>query len=120
MKAKTRFYLLYIVPVILYCATIFYISSLTIIPGPAGTPLINDKIKHAILYLGLSILTYRTINQTKYKKHAYLIAIIFATLYGISDEIHQHFVPGRIYSIGDMIANAVGSNLILIKRYIKK
>ena len=115
-ESNTKFYLYYILPIIIYCAGIFYLSSQTIIPGPAGTQLINDKIKHAILYLGLSILTYRAAVQTKFRKYAYVVAILFTTIYGITDELHQSFVPGRIYSIADMIANAIGASLILINK----
>jgi len=112
---KLNFYTFYILPIILYCSLIFYYSSQPIISGPLGTQLINDKLKHATAYLILAGLTFRAVQQTNYKKYSYLFAIIFATLYGILDEYRQSFVPGRIMSIYDMLANFIGSSLILIR-----
>lgn len=113
---QMNFYLYYILPIIIYCTIIFYYSSQPTINGPIGTLIINDKIKHAIAYLILSILIFRATQKTKYKKYSYLISIIFSTLYGISDEFHQYFVPGRMMSIYDIFANFLGSVLILIKK----
>ncbi len=112
----TNYLLSYILPVVVYCSIIFYFSSLSVIPGLPGTALINDKAKHAVLYLGLALLIYRAIVVTKYNEYAYVAAILFATLYCISDEIHQFFVPGRSMSIYDEFANAFGSSLILLNK----
>ncbi|MFQ6057200.1 MAG: VanZ family protein, partial [Methanosarcinales archaeon] len=52
-----------------------------------------------------------------------LLVIIVCSLYGIADEIHQHFVPGRDCSGLDMIANFAGSLLgvsINLKFYKKR
>jgi len=38
-----------------------------------------------------------------------VLSALSATLYGISDEIHQHFVPSRTADIADMIADVAGS-----------
>lgn len=103
-------------PIVVYCSIIFYLSSLSVIPGLPDTALISDKVKHAVLYLGLAFLSYRAVAVTPYKEYAYLTAILFATLYGISDEIHQFFVPGRTMSISDEFANAFGSLLILLNK----
>jgi len=49
-----------------------------------------------------------------------------ASVYGILDEIHQYFVPGRIFLISDMVINAAGAligvslALILDKKFSKK
>jgi VanZ family protein len=32
-------------------------------------------------------------------------------LYGITDEIHQYYVPGRVASIGDIAADCIGAFL---------
>ena len=40
---------------------------------------------------------------------AVLGAIMISTLYGISDEYHQMFVPGRTFDVLDMVADAIGS-----------
>ena len=40
------------------------------------------------------------------------IVTCVVTLYGISDEIHQSFVPGRDPSIGDLFADCAGGLLV--------
>jgi len=39
---------------------------------------------------------------------------VVAVLYGISDEIHQYFVPGRFMSFGDVFIDAVGISFALL------
>ena len=40
-----------------------------------------------------------------------LAAVLVATLYGISDEAHQAFVPGRYPDRFDVLADCVGATL---------
>ncbi len=39
------------------------------------------------------------------------LAVLVATAYGVSDEWHQSFVPGRMPSLADVGADAVGALL---------
>ena len=36
------------------------------------------------------------------------VSILIASLYGASDEFHQHFSPGRSSSVGDWVADSMG------------
>ena len=38
-----------------------------------------------------------------------ILSALSSSVYGISDEIHQYFVPSRMADIADMAANTVGS-----------
>jgi VanZ family protein len=38
-----------------------------------------------------------------------LITFIFGSIYGISDELHQYFVPGRSVEFLDWVADTLGS-----------
>lgn len=38
-------------------------------------------------------------------------ALIAVIIYGITDEVHQLFVPGRYFSVGDIILDMVGASL---------
>ena len=40
-------------------------------------------------------------------------AFVIAVLYGVSDEFHQSFVPGRTPDAADVLADAVGAALAL-------
>lgn len=54
------------------------------------------------------------------KMNAYVFAITFAILFGITDELHQFFVPGRDCSGLDVFFDGVGSCLILMQRLFKR
>jgi len=46
-------------------------------------------------------------------KTVWLITLA-TTLYGLSDEFHQSFVPGRYPSLGDIVADGVGGFLAVV------
>ena len=39
----------------------------------------------------------------------YFLAILLTTAYGVSDEVHQLFVPGRSARAGDVVADCIGA-----------
>ena len=111
MPTQTKNFILYWLPLILYCLLIFIQSSK---PSFQQLPDIKyfDKFLHFVCYAFLGILFFRafeTIRLKQFKKLLILFSILCATLYGISDEIHQYFVPMREASFSDVIANTLGS-----------
>ncbi len=96
------------IPVVIYCAGIFGLSSLQ--RPPESISFIPDKLGHAFLYAGLGFLTARCLAPTRGMKTLSLpiLATLFALAYGITDEIHQGFVPGRSAELGDIVADAAG------------
>lgn len=40
-----------------------------------------------------------------------LAAVLIATVYGVFDEIHQSFIPGRDAAVADVLADSVGAAL---------
>jgi len=63
------------------------------------------KTAHIFEYAILYLLIFRATNG-KYVQ-AYLLTI----LYAISDEVHQHFVPGRTAAVLDLGFDASGANI---------
>ncbi|MFH1638037.1 MAG: VanZ family protein [Candidatus Woesearchaeota archaeon] len=116
MSSKIKYFISYIFPVVFYMAFIFYMSSLagTSMGGPA---LFNiDKAYHIVEYFVLSLLLLRLMLHHNVK-NPYLYAILLASMYGITDEFHQLFVPGRHFNIYDILANVIGASLVLFKRW---
>ena len=111
INSKFRILLVYWLPLIIYCLAIYIQSSH---PGPQYLPELRflDKFLHFGAYGLLGVFFYRayeTLSLKNYKNLLILISIGSATLYGISDEIHQYFVPFRQADILDAVANAIGS-----------
>lgn len=98
----------------LWAGVIFALSS---IPGtrlPAIDLPQSDKIVHALLYGVLGALLRRALDGSrdsgKPRSHL-LLAILIATAYGISDEVHQLWTPQRSAGWRDVVADACGAVL---------
>ncbi len=97
----------------IYAGAIFYFSSL-----PAeGFPFIThpwDKIIHFGEYAILGIISFKAFSQNfsfKSLSTLYIICLAFGSLYGLSDELHQIFVPLRFFSVWDWFADIGGVSL---------
>lgn len=90
-----------------YMGLIFWLSSLTVLPVPMRFPY-EDKLIHAIAYAVMGFLAGNAFADGTQKKRFWL-AFALVSLYGISDELHQAFVPGRETSFGDWLADTVGA-----------
>ncbi len=109
--SKFRILLIYWLPLIIYCLAIYIQSGR---PSPDRIPDVHflDKILHFGAYSLLGVLffrAYQTLPLKDRKNLLIFISIGSATLYGVSDEIHQYFVPFREADILDVVANTAGS-----------
>ena len=101
----------YRLPVIALLVLIFWQSSY---PGIIEQSLFSfqDKVLHFGVYALLAFLTARALKKEKpfwSINKIKIIAILFACLVGLSDEIHQAFVPLRHASVWDFVADCAGS-----------
>lgn len=104
-------FLYYWLPVIAYCLLIFIQSSLPSSEKIPSFPYV-DKFLHVGGYALLGFLFFRALNiMDKIDRLTTLVILssVLATLYGISDEIHQHFVPSRYADVSDVLADLAGS-----------
>jgi VanZ family protein len=96
-----------------WAAVIFLLSS---IPGksmPDVPALRYDKVLHALVYSilgGLFFFALRQASSLK-TKHLVPVAALLALAYGLSDEFHQLFVPGRSADLYDALADGIGGLL---------
>ncbi len=110
-RSKIKNFLSHWLPLIGYCVAIYIQSDH---PSPERLPTFefSDKILHFAAFGLLGFLfcrAYATLPLKDRRNTLILLSIGSATLYGISDEIHQYFVPFRQADILDAVANAVGS-----------
>ncbi len=100
--------------VVLYAIFIFWLSSLSEVPGtPEAVPLV-DKLFHVVLYSVFGALLYLAMSHTWKRmpaNHVLLFMLGAVLLYGITDEMHQAFVASREPSIWDVAADGVGGFL---------
>jgi VanZ family protein len=102
-------------PVIAYCLLICWQSSHAMPKVVSGAYHI-DKVIHLVVYAGLGILFYRALACHKKGRPGacMLLSVLLASAYGLSDEIHQHFVPFRQADLLDLLADGLGSGLGVI------
>ena len=91
-----------------YMGIIFYLSSLQDM-DISRFPENFDKVVHTGIYIPLSFLLYLSFRKSGVRRYVFFMAFIFAVGYGISDEIHQSFVPGRDAAPGDVLADTFGA-----------
>lgn len=101
---------------ILVLSWLAYIFLLSSIPGQSfGEPVVSwqGTLAHLILYAILAyllvemVLSWQEIRSINW--WLVLVIVIFCWLYGISDEYHQAFVPGRFVSLLDLSFNGLGA-----------
>ncbi len=119
-----------------YAAVLFYLSSLSSPPGPPELGFLYglvhfledlglkfliyplyfayrypDKFAHVILYMGFGLLLNPTLSSSKngvLSEYAVPFSLLIGTLYGVTDEFHQVFVPYRSASSMDLFADFMG------------
>lgn len=97
----------------LYCLLIFILSSLPGEDFPKVDFEFSDKIVHLIIYAVLYVLFFYSLkNQSKYvklQKFAPEYSVLFTSLYGATDELHQYFVTNRSCEFNDWMADTAGA-----------
>ncbi|HHH44655.1 MAG TPA: VanZ family protein [Gammaproteobacteria bacterium] len=95
---------------LLWMAALFYLSNQPTLETPhlfSG----QDKLFHMLAYavLGFLLLGARKPLVNGFSNAQVGGSILVASLYGISDEVHQYFVPGRSADPWDWVADTLGA-----------
>lgn len=89
-------------PIVL-AALIFFASGRSEVAGPDVQHI--DKLTHFAVYGLLGTLVVRLRSGRRWS----WTALALVSLYGLTDEWHQSFTPGRIVELGDWVADTVGA-----------
>ncbi len=117
---------------ILYAAAIFYLSSTSNPPNPISSENLialydflkthgleflavpfyfafryPDKFAHILLYAGFGFVLNLAV-RSAFNRNPYILTLVIGACYGIFDEFHQAFVPGRSPSLADLFADVIG------------
>jgi VanZ family protein len=107
---KRKVALVYI-PLIIYWIILLIATT---VPEPdVPTFGVSDKFKHFGAYFGLAVLLSISLHyQNKillFKKKFLFASWLIATFYGLLDEFHQSFIPGRSAEFLDWLADSLGA-----------
>ena len=100
--------LIYRAPVLAYAGMIFLISSVPKFPELFPSFFGFDKLVHFSEYylFGCLIQRWLVAERSRFiNRHSVFLTILIGTLYGLSDEWHQSFIPGRDASFWDALTD---------------
>jgi VanZ family protein len=101
-----------ILPLFFWMGLIFFLSNqprLIVIEDEVSEKLVY-KLAHVLAYAVLAWLWWRALSPNRQATWPVLgMAVGLATLYGVSDEYHQLFVPGRHAHIADVLFDLAGA-----------
>ena len=105
-------------PVLIWMALIFTLSS---IPGstlkdiefPYAHPIAHSMLYGVLYYLSFRALSHHRLGQMR-TSFSLAASFLIVALYGMSDEFHQSFVPGRTEELKDFIIDLSAALVVMI------
>jgi VanZ family protein len=90
------------------------VEVLTSLPGSAlptisVLPPWSDKVVHFGMYGVLGALLARVGVLESWSRRRMVLTVVLISLFGVLDELHQLFIPGRDAEVGDWLADTLGS-----------
>ena len=100
-----------LIPMMTVMGIIFFLSHQPGTDLQLSLPPGADKLGHGVLYAVLAWTTLLAMVPAlpRITLRVGVLVILFCLLYGISDEFHQSFIPGREPSGGDLLADTAGA-----------
>lgn len=97
------------VPALLWAGAIWASSE---VPG-TGLPSVPGlaPVAHFVEYAVLAGLIVFAMSPRKTLAVRIVIAVLLATAFGVMDELHQSFTPGRTPDVMDVVVDSVGATL---------
>lgn len=103
-----------LLPVLAWMGLIFALSARSTLPEPPGfNPSLTSILGHFSVYAVLAALVWWALGPGFPASRRIALAFGVACLYGLSDEWHQSFVPGRYPSAFDVLVDAIGAGTAL-------
>ncbi len=106
MKPLTR-----VLPALAWAGLLFWLSSQSKLPSAVFLFDGIDKLFHAGAYGVLAIFVWLALPEGSGRARRVVLALALSSAYGVSDEVHQHWVPGRTTDVLDWTADTAGAAL---------
>ena len=99
----------YILPISLAISIFVASSTQHLAVLNVNIPFSPDKLLHLLIFGLLATVILRTKKLKQLRTRDLIVSIFIVSTYGILDEIHQSFTPGRSVELGDWIADTIGA-----------
>jgi len=122
MENFARPFVRYRLPAILWALLIFVGSSIPSRVFPTLKIFDIDKLIHVSIFFVFGILVYRSLAvpviELSFRWSRAILAVAVVMVYGVIDEFHQSFVPGRTPDVWDATSDMVGGMLAIFIVYL--
>lgn len=107
---KKKSAVFYWLPVFLWCAVIFYLSSIPDLRSDFSSQwdYVLRKLAHITEYAILAFLFFRAASQYISTRRAIAYGALLALTFALTDEYHQTFVSGRSGNLFDVSIDSIG------------
>ena len=101
-------------PMFAWMGLIFTLSSRQQFPSPGGwRDDVLAVLAHLFLFGTLAILMLIAVSRMGPVTWRTATGVVVAVMiYGVSDEVHQSFVPGRTASVFDVVVDTIGASVV--------
>jgi len=108
-------------PTLILALLIFILSSIPRLTVPDIGFSLTDKLCHFLEFGIFGFFLQRSFSSINMKvNYKFIIVFILGSLYGVFDEFHQSFIPGRTASFADILADSLGIVFAQIFYYVRK
>lgn len=122
-RGSLRWFLVYHLPTILYAGLVVALSSIPYLKSPSLKFFTFDKVAHFLEYSVFAFLTFRSFSHLSGRinaNRAFLLSILFLSLFALVDEFHQSFVPGRHADVADLLTDLLGAFLVISFLWLRR
>jgi VanZ family protein len=105
-----------VIPPFIWMAVIFFLSHQSTIAYPASLDArIVSTLGHIGVFAVLAVLIWWALGLCPLSlDRRAVLSVVLAILYGVTDEWHQSFVPGRMPDMMDIVADTFGATVAMI------
>ena len=100
-----------VLPALAWAGLLYWLSAQSTLPSAVFLFDGIDKLFHAGAYGVLALLVWLALPRGNERTRRVVLALALASAYGVSDEVHQHWVPGRTTDVFDWMADTSGAAL---------
>lgn len=118
-----RNFLTYHLPLMLYSAAILTLSLQSDLRTPQVEFLAFDKVAHFVEYALFALLCHRSFTNLSDRiqlRQAFLMSLLFLSLFALVDETVQRFAPGRDPDLFDYLTDLLGGTCVLILLWLRQ
>lgn len=115
-QSKIESFLQFQLPAFAWALFIFTVSSIPQVKLP-NLVAYSDKVVHAGVFFILCWLfhvAFRFQGKIFFHKHSLVIAFLLTSFFGITDEYHQLFTPGRSTDLFDWVSDTTGALIYVL------